>query len=83
VAGCDSNGVTKLIPSSFQAQPGGSPKSPGHCAGMKGHMGPMKEPWPWAILSLGLDSSAKPVDLSAYQAIRFYTQGDGKPTPWP
>ena len=76
--GCDPNGATKLAPNPFTPLPGGSPASPGHCAGMKGHMGPMQAPWPWAILSENLDSSGKPVDLSAYKAIRFYTQGDGK-----
>jgi peptidoglycan/xylan/chitin deacetylase (PgdA/CDA1 family) len=77
-AGCDTNGITKLSPVPFSTLTDGSPQSPGHCAGMKGHMGPVKEPWPWAVLSLGLDSGGKPVDLSSYQAIRFYTQGDGK-----
>ncbi len=76
--GCDSNGVTKLSPTPFAPLPGGSPKTPGHCAGMKGHMGPMQAPWPWAILSENLDAGGKPVDLSAYRAIRFYTKGDGK-----
>ena len=77
-AGCDGNGVTKLSPLPFAALTGGSPLTPGHCAGMKGHMGPMEAPWPWAILSENLDAGGKPVDLSAYKAIRFYTQGDGK-----
>jgi peptidoglycan/xylan/chitin deacetylase (PgdA/CDA1 family) len=76
--GCDSNGVTKLSPNPFAALAGGSPASPGHSAGMKGHMGPMQAPWPWATLSENLDAGGKPVDLSAYKAIRFYTQGDGK-----
>lgn len=76
--GCDTNGVTKLSPVPFATLPGGSPKSPGHCAGMKGHFGPMQAPWPWALLSLTLDAGNKPVDLSAYSSIRFYTQGDGK-----
>jgi len=76
--GCDTNGVTKLSPVPFVALLGGSPRSPGHCAGMKGHMAPMQAPWPWAVLSLGLDPNGKAMDLSAYQAIRFYTKGDGK-----
>jgi peptidoglycan/xylan/chitin deacetylase (PgdA/CDA1 family) len=76
--GCDGNGVTKLSPIPFATLPGGSPQSPGHCAGMKGHMGPMQAPWPWALLALTLNADNKPVDLSAYKAIRFYTKGDGK-----
>ncbi|HVZ81123.1 MAG TPA: CIA30 family protein [bacterium] len=76
--GCDGNGVTKLSPVPFTALPGGSPTSSGHCAGMKGHMGPMQAPWPWALLSLSLDPAGKPMDLSAYSAVRFFTQGDGK-----
>jgi len=76
--GCDANGVTKLTPNSFAVLAGGSPQSPGHCAGMKGHMGPAQAPWPWAALSLNFTSTGTPVDFTAYQAIRFYTQGDGK-----
>jgi peptidoglycan/xylan/chitin deacetylase (PgdA/CDA1 family) len=76
--GCDTNGVTKLSPMPFAALAGGSPRSPGHSAGMKGHLGPMQAPWPWAMLSLGLDAGGKAVDLSAYKAVRFYTKGDGK-----
>lgn len=76
--GCDSNGVTKLSPNPFTTLPGGSPQSPGYCAGMKGHMGPFQAPWPWAVLTLAFDAGGKPVDLSAYKSIRFYTQGDGK-----
>ena len=76
--GSDGNGVTKLAPVPFVALAGGSPVSPGHCAGMKGHLAPMQAPWPWAILSENLDAGGKPVDLSAYKALRFYTQGDGK-----
>ena len=57
---------------------GNPPESPGHCAGMKGHMGPQQAPWPWAALSLNLDTNGGPVDLSTYKAIRFYTKGDGK-----
>ncbi len=76
--GCDANGVTKLSPVPFAVLQGGSPLSPGHCAGMKGHMGPQQAPWPWAVLSLNLDAGGRPVDLSAYRALRFYTQGDGK-----
>ena len=77
-SGCDPNGVTKLFPVPFATLPGGSPASSGHCAGMKGHMGPMQAPWPWALLSLPLDANSKPLDLSNYSAVRFYTQGDGK-----
>jgi hypothetical protein len=76
--GCDPNGVTKLSPIPFVTLAGGSPASSGHCAGMKGHLAPMQAPWPWAALSLALDSSNKPMDLTNYSAIRFYTQGDGK-----
>lgn len=76
--GCDGNGVTKLSPIPFTTLPGGSPASSGHCAEMKGHMGPMQAPWPWAALSLGLDPNGKAVDLTGYQALRFYVQGDGK-----
>lgn len=77
--GCDTYGVTKLAPVPFATLPGGSPKSPSHCAGLKGHMAPMQGPnWPWASLSMGFDAGGKPVDLSAYKAIRFYTKGDGQ-----
>jgi peptidoglycan/xylan/chitin deacetylase (PgdA/CDA1 family) len=76
--GCDTNGVTKLSPVPFTVSQGGSPKSKGHCAGMKGILGPFQAPWPWALLSLGLKGDGSPVDLSAYKAIRFYTKGDGK-----
>lgn len=76
--GCDGNGVTKLSPVPFGTLPGGSPASPGHCVGMKGHFGPMQAPWPWALLVLTLNSDNKPVDLSAYSSIRFYAKGDGK-----
>lgn len=76
--GCDSNGVTKLSPMPFATLPGGSPASPGHCAGLKGHMGPQQAPYPWAALSLRFDAAGKPIDLTAYKAIRFYTKGDGK-----
>ena len=77
-SGCDAAGVTKLSPIPFAPLPGGSPKSPGHCAGMKGHIGPAQAPWPWALLALALDASGKPIDLTAYKALRFYTRGDGK-----
>ena len=30
------------------------------------------------MLTENLDAGGKPVDLSAYKAIRFYTKGDGK-----
>ena len=80
-AGCDNFGVTKLSPMPFAVLPGGSPQSPGHCAGMKGHMAPNQAPWPWAGLSLSLASNGNPVDISAYKALRFYTKGDGKTHP--
>jgi peptidoglycan/xylan/chitin deacetylase (PgdA/CDA1 family) len=76
--GCDSNGVTKLSSMPFTPLPGGSPVSPGHCAGLQGHLGPQQAPWPWATLSLGLDATGKPIDLTGYRALRFYTKGDGK-----
>ncbi len=75
--GCDTNGVTKLAPVPFAPLTGGSPQSPGHCAGMKGHFAAMQAPWPWALLSLALSNSG-PMDLSGYKAVRFYTKGDGK-----
>jgi hypothetical protein len=76
--GCDTFGVTKLEPMPFTTLAGGSPQSPGHCAGMKGHMGPQQAPWPWAILSLSLNAGANPVNINGYKALRFYTKGDGK-----
>jgi peptidoglycan/xylan/chitin deacetylase (PgdA/CDA1 family) len=75
---CDGYGKTKLSPVPFSPLPGGSPLSPGHCAGMKGYLPALQAPWPWALLSLSLDGGGNPVDLSAYQALRFYTRGDGK-----
>jgi len=77
-AGCDSNGATKLLSQPFAPIAGGSSKSPGHSAAMKGALGPMQDPWPWAVLTLGLKADSSPVDLTAYKALRFYTKGDGK-----
>ncbi len=71
---CDN--YSKLSPKPFAVLPGGSPKSPGHCAGIKGYMGNFKN-GSWAALFLSLDPAEKPVNLSAYKAVRFYAQGDG------
>jgi hypothetical protein len=76
--GCDQNNLgTTLNPQPFERLPGGSPQSKGFCAGIKGHMGTAVAPWPWASLSLGFGNDAG-VDLTAYQAVRFNTKGDGK-----
>lgn len=76
--GADAYGVTKLLSAPFAPVAGGSPRTPGHSALMKGSLGPLQAPWPWAVLSLGLSGDGKPVDLSAYGAVRFYAKGDGK-----
>ncbi len=77
--GCDQNKMgTTIAPDPYTRLKGGSPKSPGYCAGMKGHLGPNEEPWAWATLTLAMGNNGEPMDLSAYKAIRFYTMGDGK-----
>lgn len=77
--GCDQNKMgTTISPDPYTRLKGGSPKSPGYCAGMKGHLGPNEEPWAWATLSLALGNNGEPMDLTTYKAIRFYTFGDGK-----
>lgn len=76
--GSDTNNLgTTLAPNPFVRSKGGSPKSPGYCAGIKGHLGSARAPWPWAFLSLSLDPAGKPMDLTAYKSIRFYTKGSG------
>ena len=77
--GCDQNKMGTIIsPDPYARIKGGSPQSPGYCAGLKGHMGPNEAPWPWATLTLGLGENESPVDLTAFKAIRFYAMGDGK-----
>lgn len=77
--GCDQyNMGTTIVPDPYERLKGGAPKSPGYCAGMKGHLGPNEEPWAWANLSITLGQNEAPTDLTAYKAIRFYTIGDGK-----
>jgi len=77
--GGDQNDMgTTVIPDPYTRLKGGSPQSPGYCAGMKGHLGPNEEPWAWAALTLELEQNESPADLMAYRALRFYTQGDGK-----
>jgi hypothetical protein len=77
--GCDQNKMgTTISPDPYTRIKGGSPKSPGYCAGMKGHLGPNEEPWAWASLTLSLGNNGMPTDLTAYKALRFYTMGDGK-----
>jgi Complex I intermediate-associated protein 30 (CIA30) len=77
--GCDQNDMgTTLIPNPFERLAGGSPLSPGFCAGMKGHLGPNEEPWTWASLTLSLEKDGTPADLTPYRALRFYVKGDGK-----
>lgn len=77
--GCDQNKMgTTISPDPYARLKGGSPKSPGFCAGMKGHLGPNEAPWPWATLTLGMGDNGASTDLTAYKAVRFYTMGDGK-----
>jgi hypothetical protein len=77
--GCDQNKMgTTIFPDPYTRLKGGSPQSPGYCAGMKGHLGPNEEPWAWATLTLSMGNNGSPMDLTPYKAIRFYTLGDGK-----
>ena len=69
---------TTIFPDPYERLKGGSPKSPGFCAGLKGHLGPNEEPWTWANLSLNLGANQTSVNLTDFKALRFYTQGDGK-----
>jgi hypothetical protein len=78
-AGGDQNNMgTTVSPDPYERLKGGSPKSPGYCAGIKGHLGPNEPPWAWASLTLSLGTEGGTVDLTPYKALRFYTKGDGK-----
>jgi len=69
---------TTILPASYERQPGGSPLSPGYCAGIRGHLGPSEEPWTWAFLQASLSRDEKPVDLNGYRELWFAAKGDGK-----
>jgi hypothetical protein len=53
----------------------GERKMAGH---LKGRLGKNVAPWPWATLSINVEPNAKPTDLSAVRAIRFYAKGNGE-----
>ena len=45
--GCDQNNMgTTVSPATYQRLEGGSPATPGYCAGFKGHLGPNEDPGP-------------------------------------
>ena len=69
---------TILLPNPYQRLEGGSPLSPGFCAGMKGHFGPSEAPWTWAYLQANLNSQGSTVDLNGYKELWFAAKGDGK-----
>lgn len=77
--GCDQNNMgTTISPASFQRLEGGSPATPGYCAGVKGYLGPNEDPWTWVNLQTPLGNQGSVTDLSAYSALLFYAKGDGK-----
>ena len=76
--GCDQNNMgTTITPAAYQRLEGGSPATPGYCAGVKGYMGPNEDPWTWVNLQTQLNQGAV-TDLSSYSALLFYAKGDGK-----
>ena len=69
---------TILLPNPYQRLEGGSPLSPGYCAGIKGHLGPSEAPWTWSYLQTNLSSQGTTVDLDGYKELWFAVKGDGK-----
>ncbi len=45
---------------------------------LKGKLGKNVAPWPWATLAINVEPNAKPTDLSAVRAIRFWAKGNGE-----
>lgn len=77
ILGHDDNNVgTVAQPIPFVAEAGGAPSSPGHAAHIKGKLGPLQAPWPWAAFQLTIKDGAG--DLSQYKALRFWAKGDGQ-----
>lgn len=78
--GCDQNNMgTTVSPNPYQRLEGGSPVTPGYCAGLKGYLGPNEDPWTWATLQTPLGTQGSITDLSSYSSIMFYAKGDGNP----
>ena len=76
---CDHNNLgTLLKPMPFTVATGGSPKSPQYAAHILGHYGRSIAPWPYAMLTVTLNSSGGPEDLSDFKSVEFYAKGDGK-----
>ena len=69
---------TKITPFPFASSPGGSSTSPGNAGHISGHLGPSRAPWPYAVLSIDLNTPARPVDLTQFKALEFWAKGDGK-----
>lgn len=77
--GCDQNNMgTTVSPSAYQRLEGGSPVTPGYCAGFKGYLGPNEDPWTWAALQTSLANQGGVTDISSYGSLMFYAKGDGK-----
>jgi hypothetical protein len=75
----DKNGLgTVMEPEPFTPETGGVLGSPKGCGCIHGHLGPDRAPYTWAQLSLGLNPGRTPMDLGAYQSLRFWVKGDGK-----
>lgn len=68
---------TVARPDPFRLEPGGCPASPGFAAHIHGTLGASRDERTWARLTMFLDASRQPVDLSRYQSIRFHAKGDG------
>ena len=78
-SGCDTFGSSFLSQKQFAPIAGGSPKTPGHCAQLAGHIGKNgNNQYAWVDLGLVRKTEEKPLDLTRYKAIRFYALGDGK-----
>jgi hypothetical protein len=78
--GCDQNNMgTTVSPNPYQRLEGGSPATPGYCAGLKGYLGPNEDPWTWATLQTPLVAQGGVTNLNSYTAIMFYAKGDGNP----
>jgi endo-1,3-1,4-beta-glycanase ExoK len=69
---------TTFSPQPFAATAGGAPGSPANAGRMFGHLGPSRAPWPYAVLSIDLNSPARPVDVTEFKALEFWAKGDGK-----
>jgi hypothetical protein len=66
-----------LGPNPFTVSEGGSPASAGHSARIHGSYEKSLPPWPHIELKCALVAEGKSLDLSAYNAVRFWAKGDG------